>query len=211
MRASAPRSTCGAPASSRIRCCTGASRSETTRRRRRCSESERCLSGCCAPALSADQFNNPVLKFLARLLEYRLSLRLSLFGVASLCAAIAVQLLAPTLALAKRLPLLTALAVTSIPTISDVSMQLTQSLETAVNVNFLMMLAAIVLALSGSLIEAALLTTLCALSFSTEEAVSQRARRQLDALTKIAPSVALRFQTPSDPNPVEIPLNSVTP
>lgn len=73
-----------------------------------------------------------------------------------------------------------------------------------------MTLSALISVLTGAFFEAALLTTLLAISLSAERFVAARARKQLDALRQAAPDTALRLSAPMA-EPHSVPLDAIVP
>jgi Zn2+/Cd2+-exporting ATPase len=87
------------------------------------------------------------------------------------------------------------LALTGLPALAESGARVVASRGRDLDVDALMALAAAAAVATGAALEGALLTTLYSASHAVEHAVTARARRDLDELRDLAPTLALRLQT----------------
>ena len=152
--------------------------------------------------------SNPVTTLLSRLADKRDSPRASIVSAILLGLAAAFHV-ARLPYLLSRIFLASCLALTGLPALADSCLRLIRSRGTAVGVDLLMTVAALVCVLTGALFEGALLATLYAVSHVAEDWTSVRARRALDALRDIAPTVALRLDKPTSSHVEKVDLSEI--
>lgn len=169
-----------------------------------------CHSGHADRASEATLPSNPIIDAMARLASLRSSLLLA-------CASAALLILSAMLHVARmspvfliRLPLIATLALTGLPALAETTLMLSRDRSSALSVDVLMTLAALISVLTGAFFEAALLTTLFALSFSAEHMVSARAHKHLDELRRATPDTAQLLSSATS-QPRTVPLDSVVP
>eukprot|EP00178_Gracilaria_changii_P014266 TRINITY_DN40336_c0_g1_i1.p1 TRINITY_DN40336_c0_g1~~TRINITY_DN40336_c0_g1_i1.p1 ORF type:complete len:769 (+),score=79.20 TRINITY_DN40336_c0_g1_i1:292-2598(+) len=99
---------------------------------------------------------------------------------------------------------------TGLPNLADSLLRFIRSRGRTLDIHILMSIAAAVCFFTGAFFEGALLTTLFSLSHAAEHWISGRARRELESLRHQTPSVALRVDSPTSSESVEVPVENVT-
>lgn len=118
-------------------------------------------------------------------------------GSSAVCLSIAAALYVARLPyFLTRISLGGSIALSGVPAVADSVLRLIRTKGRSIDVDLLMSVAALICFFTGALFEGALLTTLYAVSNASEEFTSSRARRSLDALRDMTPTVALRLPSP---------------
>lgn len=159
---------------------------------------------------NTESTSNRITAILTKIASLRSSVRAATASTIFLFLSAALYVIRLPIPLLYRLPLVATLSLSGLPAVADSSLSVMRNRSAALNVDVLMTLAALISVITGAFFEAALLTTLYAVSLAAERNVSARAAAQLNDLRRTSPDTALQLTSLSS-EPQRVTLESVVP